>query len=172
MAHTYINLLTHALFSTRDRKPCLDAELKPELFSYMGAPRNLFAILTIPSSQPNTGKLACPQFKEEIMEKAKSSRRAASLATAQKNDQAEVLLQAALHKQLVDGDLEGAIQQYKNIMTNFSSDRAATAKALVEMGECYEKLAKTKRAKLMSACCETMRTRTKRRLKRGLGSPC
>ncbi len=34
MAHTY--LLTHALFSTRDPKPCLDAELKPELFSYMG----------------------------------------------------------------------------------------------------------------------------------------
>jgi len=36
MAHTYSNLLVHALFSTKDRTPLLDAELKPELFSYMG----------------------------------------------------------------------------------------------------------------------------------------
>ena len=36
MAHTYTNLLIHALFSSKDRTPLLDAELKPELFSYMG----------------------------------------------------------------------------------------------------------------------------------------
>lgn len=36
MAHTYSNILVHALFSTKDRTPLLDAELKPELFSYMG----------------------------------------------------------------------------------------------------------------------------------------
>jgi REP element-mobilizing transposase RayT len=36
MAHTYSNLLVHALFSTKGRTPLLDAELKPELFSYMG----------------------------------------------------------------------------------------------------------------------------------------
>jgi hypothetical protein len=36
MAHTYSNLLVHALFSTKDRAPLLDAELKPQLFSYMG----------------------------------------------------------------------------------------------------------------------------------------
>ena len=28
MAHTYTNLLIHALFSTKDRKPMADAELK------------------------------------------------------------------------------------------------------------------------------------------------
>ena len=36
MAHTYSNLLIHALFSTKHRTPLLDAELKPEIFSYLG----------------------------------------------------------------------------------------------------------------------------------------
>jgi hypothetical protein len=32
MAHTYTNLLIHALFSTKDRQSMLDAELKTRLF--------------------------------------------------------------------------------------------------------------------------------------------
>ncbi len=36
MAHTYARLLTHVVFSTKNRVACLDAELKPTLFSYMG----------------------------------------------------------------------------------------------------------------------------------------
>ncbi len=36
MAHTYTNLLEHIVFSTKDRRPFLDAELKPRLFAYMG----------------------------------------------------------------------------------------------------------------------------------------
>ena len=36
MAHTYTNLLVHVIFSTKDRVPLLDAELKPRLFPYMG----------------------------------------------------------------------------------------------------------------------------------------
>jgi len=36
MAHTYTNLLIHALFSTKDRRPLLDARIKTDLFSYMG----------------------------------------------------------------------------------------------------------------------------------------
>ena len=36
MAHTYTNLLTHIIFSTKDRAPLFDAELKPKLFGYMG----------------------------------------------------------------------------------------------------------------------------------------
>jgi REP element-mobilizing transposase RayT len=36
MAHTYSNLVIHALFSTKDRTPLLQPDLKPELFSYMG----------------------------------------------------------------------------------------------------------------------------------------
>lgn len=36
MAHTYTNLLIHALFSTKDRRPLLDTRIKTDLFSYMG----------------------------------------------------------------------------------------------------------------------------------------
>ncbi len=36
MAHTYTHLLIHALFSTKDREPHLDAELRPQLFAYLG----------------------------------------------------------------------------------------------------------------------------------------
>jgi len=36
MAHTYTNLLTHALFSTKDRQPIIRAEMKPDLFAYLG----------------------------------------------------------------------------------------------------------------------------------------
>ena len=36
MAHTFTNLLTHIIFSTKDRAPFIDAELKPELHAYLG----------------------------------------------------------------------------------------------------------------------------------------
>ena len=36
MAHTHTNLLFHIVFSTKERVPMLDAELKPRLFAYMG----------------------------------------------------------------------------------------------------------------------------------------
>jgi len=36
MAHTYANLLTHALFSTKDRRPSIRSEMKPDLYAYMG----------------------------------------------------------------------------------------------------------------------------------------
>ncbi len=64
----------------------------------------------------------------------------ASLAIGQKNDQAEVLLQAANHKQLVEGQLEEAIQLYQRVVREFANNRALAAKALVQMGQCYEKL--------------------------------
>jgi Tol biopolymer transport system component len=68
---------------------------------------------------------------------------AASLAVAQKNTQGEILMQAANHKQVVEGQLEDAIQIYKRIAQEHASDRALVAKALVQMGQCYEKLGKT-----------------------------
>ena len=71
----------------------------------------------------------------------------ASLATAQKGEQAEVLLQAALHKEMVDGNLDEAIQLYKTIVANHATNRAVAAKALVQMGQCYEKLGKTEARK-------------------------
>jgi REP-associated tyrosine transposase len=36
MAHTYSNLLTHFVFSTKDRVPTLELDLKQRLFPYMG----------------------------------------------------------------------------------------------------------------------------------------
>ncbi len=36
MAHTYTNLLIHIIFSTKDRRPFLDADLKPRLYAYLG----------------------------------------------------------------------------------------------------------------------------------------
>jgi len=36
MAHTYTDLLVHVIFSTKDRAPLLDSELRPRLFPYLG----------------------------------------------------------------------------------------------------------------------------------------
>lgn len=36
MAHTFINLLTHVIFSTKDRLPSIDTEVKPHLLAYLG----------------------------------------------------------------------------------------------------------------------------------------
>ena len=36
MAHTFTNLLTHVIFSTKDRKPYLDADLRPDVLAYVG----------------------------------------------------------------------------------------------------------------------------------------
>jgi REP element-mobilizing transposase RayT len=36
MAHTFTNLLTHIIFSTKERAPLIGAELKPELHAYLG----------------------------------------------------------------------------------------------------------------------------------------
>jgi REP element-mobilizing transposase RayT len=35
MSHTYSNLLSHVIFSTKDRKPLIDAEIKPRLLGYV-----------------------------------------------------------------------------------------------------------------------------------------
>ena len=36
MAHTYINLLNHIIFSTKNHAPFLDDHIKPDLFAYLG----------------------------------------------------------------------------------------------------------------------------------------
>lgn len=36
MPHTFTNLLTHVVFSTKHRAPQIDQELKPQLLAYMG----------------------------------------------------------------------------------------------------------------------------------------
>ena len=35
MSHTYSNLLSHVIFSTKDRKPIIDDEVKPRLLGYI-----------------------------------------------------------------------------------------------------------------------------------------
>lgn len=68
-------------------------------------------------------------------------------AFAQKDDQAEMLIQAARQKQLVEGQLEQAIQLYKRIVQEHAGNRTVAAKALLEMGQCYEKLGNTEARK-------------------------
>ena len=36
MAQTFTHLLTHVIFSTKERRPLLKAKIRPRLFSYMG----------------------------------------------------------------------------------------------------------------------------------------
>ena len=62
---------------------------------------------------------------------------------AQNAAQAEKLLAAAEHKATADGDLKGAIEDYKKIVDGAQSNRALAAQALLRMGECYQKLGDT-----------------------------
>ena len=50
---------------------------------------------------------------------------------------AEVALRAAIEKETVKGDLKGAIDQYKKLAQG--KDRAVAAKALVHMGQYFER---------------------------------
>ena len=50
------------------------------------------------------------------------------------------LFQQALVKERADGDLRGAIAIYERIAREFTADRTLAANALVQMGQCYEKL--------------------------------
>ncbi len=68
-------------------------------------------------------------------------------AAAQKPQQAEALLQKAAQKETVDGDLKAALELYKQAVTAAGNNRAVAAKALVQMGECYEKQGNTEAEK-------------------------
>src|SRR5262245_53701672 len=63
---------------------------------------------------------------------------AVAIATPQKSDRADTQLQAAINKETVEGDLKSAIEIYKRVAQ--SGNRPVAAKALVRMGQCYEKL--------------------------------
>jgi len=60
--------------------------------------------------------------------------------SAEQGDSARTMMEAARKKEVVDGDLKGAIQQYQTIADKYKSDRAVVADALVHMAECYQKL--------------------------------
>ncbi len=50
------------------------------------------------------------------------------------------LFEQALAKERVEGNLQEAIRLYERVVTEFASDRALAAHALVQVGLCYEKL--------------------------------
>ena len=58
----------------------------------------------------------------------------------QSDKQGEALLQAAKNMELVKGDLTAAVGQYKEILARPGVGRTVAANALLEMGQCYEKL--------------------------------
>ena len=47
MSRTYTHLLTHIVFSTKNREPLIDAKLKPELHAYLGGLAKLLALWAI-----------------------------------------------------------------------------------------------------------------------------
>jgi Tol biopolymer transport system component len=61
-------------------------------------------------------------------------------ARAQGAPEAERLLQKAIQKEAVDGDLNAAIEQYKKIIALPGGNRTVAAQALIHLGQCYEKL--------------------------------
>jgi len=65
----------------------------------------------------------------------------ASMPTQQSRS-ADALLGAALHQEEVEGNLEAAIETYKKIIADYPGNRPMVARALLHMGQCYEKLGK------------------------------
>lgn len=57
------------------------------------------------------------------------------------------LFQKGLVKERTEGNLEEAIRLYKQIVEDFTDDHALAAKALIQMGGCYEKLGKAEAQK-------------------------
>src|ERR1700728_4422098 len=58
------------------------------------------------------------------------------------------LFQKAVTQERAAGNLEEAIKLYQRVATEFASDRALAAKALVAEARCYEKLGQDKALKL------------------------
>jgi Tol biopolymer transport system component len=61
------------------------------------------------------------------------------LWSAPQQDNPAVLLRAAIEKEEVVGDLNAAIEQYKQVVKIAGTDRAVAAQALLRLGGCYEK---------------------------------
>jgi hypothetical protein len=61
--------------------------------------------------------------------------------------QPKLLLEEATKKELVDGDLKGAIEIYQKILSLEGVPRASVARALLHLGQCYEKLGSTEARK-------------------------
>ena len=62
------------------------------------------------------------------------------LVGAQGQDRPDLQLKAAVYKETVEGDLQGAIAIYKQIVSNAAVPRPVAAAALLGLGGCYEKV--------------------------------
>jgi len=71
---------------------------------------------------------------------------AALAAAAQPGAVFEERIEAAIHREIVLGDLAGAMEQYRALLAQPGIPRAVAARALLETGECLEKLGKEKEA--------------------------
>jgi Tol biopolymer transport system component len=71
--------------------------------------------------------------------------------TVSQTDDPGVLLRAAMEKEEVDGDLQGAIEQYTRIVGQFADQPAVAAKAQLRIGMCFEKLGKAEAVKAYEA---------------------
>jgi len=58
---------------------------------------------------------------------------------SQTGNQWDKQLRAAIDKEVMDGDLKGAIEQYKKIIAARGASRAVVAKAMLQLGGCFEK---------------------------------
>jgi hypothetical protein len=59
---------------------------------------------------------------------------------------AEVQLEAAIHSEVVIGDLSGAVQQYRAVVARAGTPRSVSARALLQIALCQEKLGQRKEA--------------------------
>lgn len=60
----------------------------------------------------------------------------------------EKRLAAARHKATIDGDLKGAIEEYRKVLSSSAGNRTLAARALVEMAECHQKLGDAEAARI------------------------
>ncbi len=65
---------------------------------------------------------------------------AVAFVSAEQHDAARTQMEGARKKEVVDGDLKGAIRQYQAIAEKYKNDHAVAADALVRLAACYEKL--------------------------------
>jgi Tol biopolymer transport system component len=64
----------------------------------------------------------------------------AALALGAEDKKANVLLQAGIAKETVQGDLKSAIELYEKALKESGANRSLAAQALLHMAECYQKL--------------------------------
>jgi tetratricopeptide (TPR) repeat protein len=64
----------------------------------------------------------------------------AALAVVSLSAQADVTLEKARRKETLEGDLKGAIALYTKAIAEAKGDRSLSAKALIRMAECHQKL--------------------------------